>query len=76
MSVTDSGELQYVSLRQTRTIDLRSGLLAVIHSATQGSECMPIVQWLVICVRTGPSVYGGSRVAGDLCQDWSVSVWW
>ena len=37
MSVTDSGDIQYVSLRQTRTIELRSGLLAVIHSETQGS---------------------------------------
>ena len=39
-------------------------------------QCMLVVQWLVVCVRTGLSVYAGSTVAGGLCQDWSVSVCW
>ena len=37
VSVTDSGDIQYVSQRKTRSIELCSGLLAVIHSETQGS---------------------------------------
>ena len=39
-------------------------------------HCMLVVQKLVVCVRTGLSLYAGSAVTGGLCQDWSVSINW
>ena len=37
-------------------------------------QCILVVELVVVCVRTGLSVYVGITVTGGLCQDVSVSV--